>query len=503
MSDEDLSHFAVKRLRFPGVDIQATLTRHYPLNELAVHALGYVGAISEIDLAGISAANYAGTTHMGKLGVERAFEDQLHGGVGYRQIIVNAQGREVAQRGSTDVESNNKDATPGSDLITSIDAKIQRAAEIALGDNRGAAVVLDPWTGDLLAFVSTPAYDPNPFGGGLTSTQYQALQNNIDRPLINRALSGHYPPGSTVKPFIALAGLDYGATDIEHTVFCRGYFTLPGHSHRYRDWRKDGHGLINMSKAISRSCDVFFYQLAVELGIERIHAMMTSFGFGDLTGIDVPGEKAGLMPSRAWKRRAFSRSDDQVWFPGETVITGIGQGYTLATPLQLAHATGTLATRGIRFQPRLVIATIDSVDGRRKDIQPVQLDTVRLADESYWDEIHQAMSDVVNDERGTARAISIGSPVRIAGKTGTAQVFSIGQDEEYEAEEVAERLRHHALFVAFAPADDPQIAVSVIIENGGSGSAVAAPVARQIIDAWAHTHTTPLSMYQPESEAGR
>jgi penicillin-binding protein 2 len=302
---------------------------------------------------------------------------------------------------------------------------------------------------------------------------------------------------------MALAGLDYRATDVEYTTFCRGYFTLPGHSHRYRDWRKGGHGSTNLNTAISQSCDVYFYALAVELGIDRMHAMMTSFGFGDLTGIDVPGEKPGLMPSRAWKRQAFSRRSDQVWFPGETVITGIGQGYTLATPLQLAHATGILATRGIRFQPRLVIATVNSVDGGRKDIAPVQLDTVQLADESYWDEVLQAMSDVVNGERGTARAISIGSPVLIAGKTGTAQVFSIGQDEEYEAEEVAERLRHHALFIAFAPVDNPQIAVSVLVENGGSGSSVAAPVARQIIDAWAQTRSTLAPMLHPESGAIR
>jgi penicillin-binding protein 2 len=331
---------------------------------------------------------------------------------------------------------------------------------------------------------STPTFDPNLFSRGLTSREYAALTGDKNKPMLNRALRGAYPPGSTVKPIMALAGLQYGVVLPTHSRYCRGYFTLPGSSHRYRDFKKEGHGPMDMHEAIEQSCDVYFYQLALELGIDRMHEFMSSFGFGEATGIDIAGERTGLMPSPAWKQKAFKNPADRVWFPGETLITGIGQGFLLVTPLQLADAAAAIAARGQRFRPHLVAAVRDSVTGQVQELPPEPLPSVDVSDPHMWDIVIDGMEAVVNGPRGTARRIGVDAPYRIAGKTGTAQVFSIGQDEKYKAEETPEELRDHAWFIAFAPVEAPQLAVAVLVENGGFGSRSAAPVARAVLDAY-------------------
>ncbi len=487
LDEEELARLSVRRHELPGVDIQAALIRSYPQGSSAAHALGYVGAISEADLQRIDESRYAATSHIGKTGIERYYENELHGMPGNRQILVNAQGREMDAKGSTleELERNHSAPAPGRDLVLSLDTRLQAAAKKALGDRRGAVAAIDVRNGDVLALVSLPDFDPNLFSaGGMRTEEYLALQNNIDKPLFDRAVSGAYPPGSIVKPFIALAGLEYRAVDPRQSVLCEGYYSIPGNEHRYRDWKKEGHGITNFRDAIVESCDVYFYILAMELGIDRIHAMLADFGFGELLGIDLPGEKSGLLPSRDWKRNAFSRRSDQVWFPGETVITGIGQGYMLATPLQLAHLTATMATRGKRFRPRLLTGFRDPLSGETTEIPPQELDPLELTDNRHWDVIHGAMAAVMNTPRGTGWSTALGADYTIGGKSGSAQVFSIGQEEEYEVEEIDERLRDHALFIAFAPIDNPQIAISVLVENGGSGGGAAGPVVRQVLDAY-------------------
>jgi penicillin-binding protein 2 len=332
MDDEEMALFAVHRYEFTGVDIRTRLSRHYPFGPIAVHALGYVAAISEQDLKHIDSATYAGTTLIGKLGVEGAYENDLHGSPGYREVLVNAAGRPVERQGAFTPKLNVKQPVAGADLILSIDMRVQRAAEEGLAGKRGAAIAIDPHTGDVLALASTPGFDPNAFARGLSTKQFEALQNDIDKPLINRALRGAYPPGSTVKPFFALAALKYGVMTADQTLFCPGHFSLPGSSNVFRDWKPKGHGIVDMRHAIMQSCDVYFYTVANKLGIDRMHDFMSTFGFGDNTGIDIPGEKPGLMPSTEWKRRTYKRAAEQVWFPGETISVGIGQGYMLATP---------------------------------------------------------------------------------------------------------------------------------------------------------------------------
>ena len=487
LNDEELARLSVHRHELPGVDVQAALVRSYPLGSSAVHVLGYVGALSESDLQRVEASRYAATSHIGKIGIEREYEDRLHGEPGNRLLLVNAQGREMDAKGGAREEllRNRREPVPGSDLILSLDSKLQAAAETALTGRRGTVVVVDVNNGDVLALVSQPDFDPNRFGaGGMSNEEFLALQNDLDKPLFNRALSGSYPPGSIVKPFIALAGLEYRAITPGHSILCEGHYSIPGIEHRYRDWKKEGHGEINVHDAIAESCDVFFYMLAMELGIDRIHAMLADFGFGERTGLDIPNEKSGLLPSRDWKRGAFSRRSDQIWFPGETVITGIGQGYMLATPLQLTQFTATVATRGKRFRPRLVTAFRDPLSGETTEIPPQELPTVELADDRHWDSIHRAMDAVMNTPRGTGWSAALGAEYKMAGKSGSAQVFSVGQEEEYEEEEIDERLRDHALFVAFAPLENPQIAISVLVENGGSGGRAAGPVVRKVLDAW-------------------
>ncbi|MGD9388404.1 MAG: penicillin-binding protein 2 [Gammaproteobacteria bacterium] len=476
LSDEEAGRFAVHRPRFPGVDIQARLARQYPLGAVAAHAIGYVGAVSEADLQRLDSANYAGTAQTGKIGAERAWEDVLHGTTGVRQLLVNAQGRTLQELERTD-------ATPGRDVHLTLDLELQALAEEQLGDRRGAVVALDPRNGHVLALASTPAFDPNLFSMGISSVRYRELQGDRDQPLFNRALRGQYPPGSTIKPMLALGGLHYGLTTPSDTVYCPGWFSLPNHSHRYRDWKREGHGTVDLEDSVAQSCDVYFYRLAVTLGIDRMHDFLALFGLGIPTGIDIPGERDGLLPSREWKRTAFRQPQDQVWFPGETVITGIGQGYMLATPLQLAQATAILATRGRGYRPTLLAAIEDPVTGVREESEPLALPPLEL-NPAQVEEAIDAMIAVVHGERGTARAIGLDSPWTIAGKTGTAQVVGIAQGEEYDEEETEERHRPHALFIAFAPAENPRIALSVLVENGASGSTAAAPVARALIDNW-------------------
>jgi len=495
LSEEEVARFAVLRQQFPGVDIHARLARHYPGLGSAVHAIGYVGQLSEDDLERLDRAAYAGTVLTGKIGIELAYEQLLHGGPGYRQVLVDAQGRALDVLEKTP-------PVPGHDLLLTLDSDVQRAAEKALDGLRGSVVAIDPRDGGVIALVSTPTFDPNPFSQGLSPREFAALNTDPKKPMINRALRGAYPPGSTVKPIMALAGLEYNIVLPEQTRYCRGYFTLPGSSHRYRDFKREGHGAMNMHQAIEQSCDVYFYQVALELGIERMHDFMASFGFGEQTGIDIPGERSGLNPSPAWKQKAFRNAADRVWFPGETLITGIGQGFLLATPLQLADAAATLASRGKRFRPHLVAAVRDPVTGELRAHEPERLPDVQVSDPAMWDGVLAGMEAVVSGDRGTARKIGLDAPYRIAGKTGTAQVFTIGQDEKYKAEETPEELRDHAWFIAFAPAEAPQLAVAVLVENGGFGSRSAAPVARQVFDAYFESERMRLAKKAGEPSSG-
>jgi penicillin-binding protein 2 len=375
--------------------------------------------------------------------------------------------------------------------MLALDLDAQLAAWEALAGRRGAAVAIDPRNGEVLVFVSTPAFDPNQLAAGLSRKAYNALLEDLDKPMFNRALRGTYPPGSTIKPLVALAALANGVATPTERVWCRGAFSLPGSSHRYRDWKPEGHGPVDMIAGIEQSCDVYFYSIARDLGIERMATFLEGFGLGAATGLDMPGEKGGLVPSPAWKRTAFRSAANQVWFPGETVIAGIGQGYMLVTPLQLAHATATVAARGRRFRPTMLHATRDPLTGAMTPVAPVPLPPVAVADPSFWDTVIEGMHAVMHGPRGTARAVGLGAPFQMAGKSGTAQVFTVAQNQKYRAADVAERMRDHALFVAFAPLEDPRIAVAVIVENGESGSKVAAPVARRVVEAYLARHGPP------------
>jgi penicillin-binding protein 2 len=476
MTDEDVASFAVIRPYFPGVEIRARLARNYPFGKAAAHALGYVSGISADDQQRLDEAAYAGTTYIGKVSLERSYESELHGTVGHQDVLVNVHGRNM-QILDTQL------AVPGNDLILSLDITSQLAAEESLAGRRGAVVAIDPTNGEIIVFASAPSFDPNDFIGGLSQGEFRELQEDLDQPLFNRALRGKYPPGSTIKPMLALAGLETAAISADEEKACWGFYTLPGNPHRYRDWKPEGHGMLGVHDAVAQSCDTFFYEMATDMGIDTISTSLKSFGLGTATGIDVTPESPGLIPSRDWKRRNFSNPGDQVWYPGETVITGIGQGYMLTTPLQLAHATAAVAMRGERWQPSLVRGIRDPVTGTIATRQPVALPPVE-ASEANWDIVIESMIGVMRDPRGTARAVGLDSPWPIAGKSGTAQVFSVGQDEKYNEDELEERMRDHALFVAFAPVEAPRIAVAVIVENGGSGSGVAAPIARQVIEAY-------------------
>jgi len=471
LSDSEVARFAVNRHRFPGVDTVAHLYRHYPFNGRAVHAMGYVGRISEPELQRIDATNYEGTDFIGKTGIEKFYEDLLHGEVGVEQVETNAQGRTLRVLDRTP-------PVPGLNLYLSLDIEMQRIAETAFGDNNGALAAIDPTDGSVLALVSMPTFDPNLFVGGIDSKTYRALQDSPDQPMFNRALRGRYPPGSTIKPFIGLAGLEYGLIDPNISTYCQGWYMLDGDDRKYRDWKKIGHGHVDLKQSIIESCDVYFYDLALTLGIDRISQFLEPFGFNDLTGIDTSGELTGLVPSRQWKRRAKR----EPWYPGETLITGIGQGFFLTTPLGLAAATATLSSYGNQLRPRLVAATEDPDSLEIVGMPAVPNIAVPINDRANWDYIIRAMRRVVSSPKGTARRIGRGAKYTIAGKTGTAQVFGIKQDEKYVAKDIAKKLRDHALFIGFAPVKNPRIAIAVIVENGGGGGAVAAPIARKVMD---------------------
>lgn len=471
LNDEEVARFAINRHKLPGVDIVAGLSRHYPHGSLAVHALGYVGRIDVDDLQRIDNSNYNGTTHIGKIGIEKTYEQQLHGTVGFRQVETNAEGRVLR----TLLRSA---PVPGKNLYLTLDIGLQRATEAAFEGKAGAAVAIDPDSGEILAFVSQPTYDPNLFVNGIDSKTYSALRNDNKQPLFNRALRGQYPPGSTLKPFVGLGGLEQGITTPHAHTFCPGYYQLPGKDRKYRDWKRSGHGRVDLTDSIAQSCDVYFYDLALSAGIDRLHEYLALFGFGARTGIDISGEKPGLLPSREWKRARRN----EAWFPGETLITGIGQGFMLTTPLQLANATATLSQYGQRHTPYIVSATQDP-DSEELTPLPTRAEFfIDIENRDNWTLIINAMREVVHGRRGTARKIGKNSAYKLAGKTGTAQVFGLKEDEKYDAEKLAEKLHDHSLFIAFAPVDKPRIAIAVIIEHGGSGSAVAAPIAKSILD---------------------
>jgi penicillin-binding protein 2 len=483
LNEEEMARFAVHRYQFSGVDIRSRLARHYPLREMGVHAIGYVSAINEQDLKQIDSAEYAGTSLIGKLGVEGAYEQQLHGKPGFREIEVNAAGRPVDKQGGYASELHTRAPVAGEDLILGMDAKVQKVAEEALVGKRGSVVALDPKTGDIIALASTPGFDPNDFVRGLSVAQYAALSNNIDVPLLNRALRGAYPPGSTVKPLYALAAQHYGILTPEHVEYCPGYFTLPGSSNKYRDDKV--HGSLDMRHAISESCDVYFYRLADKMGIDRMHAFMSAFGYGELTGIDIPGEKPGLYASPEWKRRVFKRKADQVWFPGESISMGIGQGPITVTPLQQAHIAAEIAERGkIIATPRLVAATRAPGSVTVVQRNPSFSKPVDMATDDQWSVIYDGMIGAVTQPGATAYLAFLGARYKLAGKTGTAQVVTVKQTESTKHKEADERKREHAWFIAFAPVDDPKIAISVLVENGGFGGSTAGPIARKVLDTY-------------------
>ncbi len=477
LSEEQIACIAVNQFLLPGVEVAAQLVRHYPEGEHFAHSVGYVGRINERELKKLDPVAYSGTHHIGKTGVELFYEDLLHGQVGYEEVETNARGRVLRVLKHTD-------PVPGKDLTLSLDLSLQKAAESALGDRRGAVVAIDPTNGEVLAMVSQPSYNPNLFVTGISSKDYAALRDSIDRPLFNRVLRGVYPPGSTIKPMVALAGLDTGVVDRSTRIFDPGYFQLPNVAHKYRNWNRGGDGWVNMEAAITRSNDTYFYSLAHRIGIDRLHRYLSHFGIGQRVSLDMFEEAEGLMPSREWKR--IRRR--QAWYPGETLITGIGQGYMLATPLQLAQATALLANKGKWRRPRLLM----KADGQSPeqlmasglfDGRPNPPD-IQLKDPHNWDLINSDMQQVLHSARGTAHRVGATARYRIAGKSGTAQVVAIRQGERYNRNKLQERHRDHALFVAFAPAESPRIAVAVMVENGESGSGVAAPVVKQVMDAW-------------------
>ena len=473
LNEIEAAKFAVNRYRYPGVELKSRLFRHYPLGKQGAHMVGYIGRINDKDLIKLAAkdvlSNYKGTDHIGKSGVEEYYEAQLHGTTGFQQVEIDADGKAVRILSS-------KAPTSGSNLILSTDSKLQEIAETAFGERRGSLVAIKPSTGEVLAFVSMPTFDSNLFVGGIDVENWKLLNESLDKPLINRPIRGVYPPGSTFKPFAALAGLENGKRKPPFSISDAGYFMLPRSSHRYRDWKPGGHGNVDMRRAITISCDTFFYGLAMELGIERLSSFVRHFGFGQKSGVDIAGEVGGLLPTPEWKMRRFK----QPWYMGETVIVGIGQGYTLATPMQLAQATAILANKGVAMRPRLVAAITDAKTGISQATQTVISDKIPL-DEANLEIVKLGMIDVTLPG-GTAASVGANAGYSIAAKTGTAQVIGMKQNEKYNANLIAERHRDHALFIAYAPADDPKIALAVIVENGGHGGSAAGPIARKVMD---------------------
>lgn len=475
LSEEEAARFAVNRYRFPGVEVKARQFRHYPYGESFAHVVGYIGRINQNDQerqkeAG-TFANYRGTDHIGKLGLEARYERWLHGRTGIETVETDSGGRAVRLL-------SRKPPVPGYNLYLHLDARLQQVAESVFGDFRGALVALDPRDGGVLALVSRPGFDPNLFVDGIDVANWRELNESPDRPLINRALRAVYPPGSTIKQFMALAGLELGYRRPGDSIFDPGYFSLPGSSHRFRNWKRDGHGIVDLKKSIAVSCDTYYYILAHQMGINRMAEFMSRFGFGQRTGIDLDGELPGLMPTPEWKRAQFN----QPWYPGETVIAGIGQGYMLATPIQLAMSTMTLANDGVILQPQLIRAWRDPTTGKVSYAAPRRVGRLDLKPE-HIEVVKQAMVEVMLPG-GTAARSGANTPYTFAGKTGTSQVIGIKQGAFYDEKRIAERHRNHALFVGFAPVEAPRIVVAVLVENGGSGSSTAAPIARKVVDFW-------------------
>jgi penicillin-binding protein 2 len=473
LTETEVARFAVNRYRFPGFEIRARLFRQYPYGEVASHAIGYIGRINDADVKHIEAANlsvnYKGTDHIGKLGIEGSYEHELHGITGSEQVEIDAGGRAIRSLARSEPIS-------GNNLVLTLDIRLQKIAEQAFQDYRGALVAIDPRSGEVLALVSKPGFDPNLFVDGIDPANWDALNNSPDKPLNNRALRGQYPPGSTVKPFMALLALESGKRSPEYTISDPGYWNLPGVARPFRDWKKGGHGIVNLQRAVIISCDTYFYGLANDLGVDAISRFMTQFGFGRKTGIDIDGEMPGLQPSQDWKMTRFR----QKWYAGDTISVGIGQGYVLATPLQLAAATAMMANGGTPVAPHLLKEVQDSKSGARRQFQPETHDPVAFRPDHV--QFVQAAMAQVTKPGGTAALAGAGASYSIAGKTGTAQVVAMKQGEKYDEKRVKERLRDHALFISYAPADDPKIAIAVLVENGSHGSSTAAPIAREVYD---------------------
>ena len=479
LNDVEVAKFAANKFRFPGVDIRARLFRHYPNGEVASHVVGYIGRLTQADLDKLDdkglAANYTGSDFIGKVGLEGRYETDLHGTTGFEEVETDANGRAVRTLRSTLPVS-------GNNLLLSIDARLQEVAERAFGDRRGALVAIEPSTGGVLALVSKPGFDPNLFVDGIDPQNWDALNSSIDHPLNNRALQGVYPPGSTFKPFMALAALELNKRNPHHSIYDPGYFILGGAGgHRYRDWKTGGHGMVDMHKSIVISCDTYYYGVAQDLGIDNIHDFIGHFGFGKRTGIDIDGEAGGLLPSPEWKVRRFPQNPmQQKWFTGDTISVGIGQGYNLATPVQLAHAVSIIANSGTIFRPHIVRHIQDSQTNKLTSIEVQPVGTIPLRPENIQ-LVRDAMVDVTRPG-GTAAAAGAGAPYKFAGKTGTAQVVAMRANEKYDERRVLERHRDHALFIAYAPADAPTIAMAILVENGGHGGSTAAPIARAVLD---------------------
>ncbi len=472
LTDEEVARFTVQRYRFPGVEVQARMFRQYPLGDVASHVIGYIGRMSQKDLDNLpeeEETNYQGTTHYGKEGLEKSYERILHGSTGYEEMEVAASGRAVRTLST-------HPTIPGNNLVLSIDIELQKVVEAAFGKRRGALVAMDPTTGEVLAYVSKPTFDPNLFVDGIDQQNWDELNNSINRPLINRPLRGAYPPGSTYKPFMALAALELGYRTPGQAISDPGYFDYG--NHRFRDDKKGGHGIVDMYKSIVQSCDTYYYVLAAQMGVDTMHDFMKQFGFGELTGIDLAHERRGILPSTEWKRNAYRNPNQKKWYAGETISLGIGQGYNTFTPLQLAYATALLVNGGSAARPHLVKEIEDGISRERR---PVTTETVRLdVKPENIEVIKRAMVGVVKE--GTAARVFGGAGYVSGGKTGTAQVITIGKNETYNAAALAEHKRDHALYTAFAPVDNPKIVIALIVENAGFGASAAAPIARKAMD---------------------
>ncbi|AKJ26812.1 penicillin-binding protein 2 [Caldimonas brevitalea] len=476
LSDEEVARFAVQRYRFPGVDIKARLFRNYPLGEVGAHVIGYIGRINQAEKEKIDesedAANYRGTDYIGKLGIEQSYERELHGVTGFEEVETSAGGRAVRRLRSSP-------ATPGNTVVLSIDIKLQALVEQLYGNRRGALVAIDPKTGEVLAFVSKPSFDPNLFVDGIDVENWKALNESIDKPLLNRALRGTYPPGSTFKPFMAMAALNSGKRGPHQVIFDGGSFMFG--NHRFRSHGDGGLGMVDMHRSIVKSSNVYYYSLANEMGVDLMYEQLAPFGFGQLTGIDIEGEVRGVLPSTAWKRKAYKRPEQQKWYAGETISLGIGQGYNNFTMLQLANAMATLVAGGERHRPHLVREIRDVVSRERRAVGVEHIEPLDLKPE-HVDVIRRAMYGVTQE--GTSTRVFMGAPYQSGGKTGTAQAVGVRQNEKYNASRLAEYLRDHSLYTAFAPVDDPKIALAVIVENAGFGAQAAAPIARRVLDYW-------------------